>query len=141
MINYLLGALVPSGFATLLFLAGLGVLAFRQARRFASPLLAAAAAVLLIFSNGLTATLLLSPLEYAYPALQDPQQHADVRTIVVLTAYVADDENMPLSSRPNASSAFRILEAANLRVLRPDCRVIVSGSAPAARRTGFPRAA
>jgi len=133
MINHLQWALLPSGFATLLFLAGLGVFAVRRTRRFACPLLAAAGAVLLIFSNGLTATLLLSPLEYAYPALRDPQQHKDVRTIVLLTAYVADDENLPLSSRPNASAAFRILEAANLRSLRPDCRVIVSGSAAAAK--------
>ena len=33
----------------------------------------------------------------------------------------------------NTSSALRVLEAANIRTRRPDCRVIVSGSATAAR--------
>ena len=136
MISGLQDLLVPSGFATLLFLAGLAALGLRRARRLACPLLAAAAAVLLIFSNGLVATLLMIPLEYAHPALLDPQKHPETRDIVVLTAYAAGDAKMPESAHMNASSAFRILEAANLSSLRPDCRVIVSGSAEAARIMG-----
>ena len=63
-------------------------------------------------------------------------QHPDTKVIVVLTAYAAGDANMPESAHMNASSAFRILEAANLSLLRPDCRVIVTGSAEAARIMG-----
>ena len=136
MINSLQGVLLPSGFATLLFLVGSGAALFRRTRSSAYPLIAAAAAVLLLFSNGLIATTLLSPLEYAYPALKDSRLHPDVQIIVVLTAYAANDANMPLSAKPNASSVFRILEAANIRSGRPECRVIVSGSAPAARIMG-----
>lgn len=134
--NFLQGAFLPSGFATVLFLAGLGAAAFTRLRGSTYPLLAASAAILLLFSNGLIATLLLSPLEYAYPALQNPRQHPDVRTIVVLTAYAADDDNMPLSSKPNASSAYRIIEAANIRSHCPDCRMVVSGAATTARIMG-----
>ncbi len=136
MINSLQEALLPSGFATLLFLIGSGAAVFRRTRSSAYPLFAVAAAVILLFSNGLIATLVLSPLEYAHPALQDSRQYPDAQIIVVLTAYAADDDNMPLSAKPNASSVFRILEAANIRSRRPECRVIVSGSATAARIMG-----
>jgi len=100
-------SLLPSGLATLLFLVGVVAVALPRARRMACVALAASAAVMLIFSNGLVATLLMSPLEYAFPALQDPRQHPDATVIVVLTAYVADDRNLPLSSKPNGSSAMR----------------------------------
>lgn len=51
----------------------------------------------------------------------------------MLTAYAIDDPEMPLSARLNAPSAIRVLEAANLWALRPDCTVVVSGSSPAAQ--------
>ncbi len=136
MISGLQEILLPSGFATVLFLAGLAAAVIGRTRRWTFPLLAAAATVLLVFSNGLVATLLMVPLEYAHPALHDPRQYPDTRVIVVLTAYAAGDASMPESAHRNASSAFRILEAANLSVLRPDCNVIVSGSADAARIMG-----
>ena len=94
MIGHLLEAVVPSGFATALFLAGLVALLFRRTRPLAFPLVAGAATVLIIFSNGLVASLLSSPLEYSYPALRDPQQHPDAKFIAVLTAYAADDADM-----------------------------------------------
>jgi uncharacterized SAM-binding protein YcdF (DUF218 family) len=133
MISELSNLVEPSGFATLLFLLGMGFAIIRRTRRYSLPLAAASALVLLVFSNGLVATLLMSPLEYEYPALQDAARYRDVRTIVVLTGWAADDDNFPLSSKMNAASAFRVLEAANLHAARPDCRVLVSGSATAAR--------
>lgn len=136
MISPLQGALEPSGFTALLILAGILAAVIRRTRHLACALFLSAAVVFLTFSNGLVATMLMSHLEYAYPALQDPEKHPDVRAIVVLTAYVADDDRLPLSSRMNDSSAFRVLEAANLWFRRPDCRVIVSGSAVAARIMG-----
>lgn len=90
----------------------------------------------LLFSNGFIATLLMSPLEYAYPAMQDPLRFPEVQSIVVLTAYAAEDSDMPLSSRLNSSSTFRVMETANLFARRPDCQVIVSGGAIAARMMG-----
>jgi uncharacterized SAM-binding protein YcdF (DUF218 family) len=136
MMDLLKGMLLPSGIATLLMLAGLIAIVFPTTRRFALRSLSVAAAVVLIFSNGIVATLLLSPLEYAFPALQDPRQFAQAQYIVLLTGYGANDPNMPLSGRMNGASAFRVLEAANVRSRRPDCKVIVSGSAAAARVMG-----
>lgn len=131
-----LDVLAPSGFATLLTLAGLTAWIFLQTRRFARRLLAAGAVVFLVFSNGLVATLLMSPLEYAHPALTDPAAYPDAKTIVVLTAYAAEDPLLPLSGKMNGSAAFRVLEATNLWSVRPDCRIIVSGSHAAARIMG-----
>jgi uncharacterized SAM-binding protein YcdF (DUF218 family) len=44
-----------------------------------------------------------------------------------LTGFAADDAAMPLTGRFNASSAYRVLMALELRRDRPDCDVIVSG--------------
>jgi uncharacterized SAM-binding protein YcdF (DUF218 family) len=132
MLGHLLDAVVPSGFATALFLAGLVAALAHRTRSLACPLVTGAAIVLIVFSNGLVASLLSSPLEYSYPALRDQQHHPDAKFIAVLTAYAADDPDMSLSGRLNASAAFRVLEAANLWAARPDCVVVVSGAATAA---------
>ncbi len=136
MIDHLQSIVLPSGIVTLLVLVGIAAIAFRPTRRVAAVPLVAAGLALLLFSNGLVATLLMSPLEYAYPAMQDPQRHPEAKAIVVLTAYAADDEDMPLSSRLSYSTALRVLEAANLFARRPDCQVIVSGDAVAAGLMG-----
>ena len=117
---------------TLLILGGLVALVFRQSRGWAWLPLGAAGAIYLVFSNGLVATLLMRPLEYAYPALKNPASHPEARTIVVLTGYAARDRNLPLSSRLNSTSAFRVIESAFIFAKRPDCKVIVSGSPAAA---------
>lgn len=132
MFSHLLNVASPSGFATTLFLAGSVALIFRRTRSLAIPLMAGAATVLVAFSNGLVASLLSSPIEYEFPALREPRQHPEAKFIAVLTAYAADDADMPLSGKLNASAAFRVLEAANLWAARPDCVVVVSGSATAA---------
>lgn len=132
MIDLLRLVIAPSGLGATLFLLGLLTLIVPATRRFARPLLLGSGAVLFAFSFGPVANLLLSPLEYAYPAMTEPERHPSVRTIVLLTAYASDDPDMPLSSRMNASSAFRVLEAASLAQRRPDCRIIVSGNEIAA---------
>lgn len=132
MIGHLQDALVPSGIATVLFVASLLAFLMRRTRTMALPLLGASALVMLVFSNGLTAALLSSPLEYSYPAMQNPRQYPRARTIAVLTGYADDAAYMPLSARMNASSAYRVLEAANIWTIRRDCRVVVSGAPEAA---------
>lgn len=124
---------LPSHFAFLLF--ALGVLAafWRRSRRWTPGLLVASGAVLLLFSTGMMAAALMSPLEYAYPAVHDARGHPQVRNIVVLTGYAADDHDMPLSARMNSSGAFRVLMAARLFRDCVECRVIVSGKETAAR--------
>jgi uncharacterized SAM-binding protein YcdF (DUF218 family) len=123
---------LPSGIVTALIVLGFVALLFRRWRARAWIPLAGAGVVYLLFSNGLVATLLLAPLEYEHPALHDPAQYPDVDLIVVLTAYGAEDPDMPFSSLLNGSSAFRVIEAANLHVRRPKARILVSGGNPVA---------
>jgi len=124
---------LPSNLALFLFGAGILAALWPRARRWSPLLLGACGAVVFGFSSGKVAAALMSPLEYAYPAIHDARGHPEVRSIVVLTAWAADDPNMPLSSRLNASGAFRVLMALKLHRDCPDCRVIVSGSKTTAR--------
>lgn len=120
--------LLPSGFAATLLVLGLLAVSWRRMRRAALPLLAAGALTTLVFSSGLVAAALMSPLEYAYPRLADPADFPRVRHIVVLTGWAADDPAMPLTGRLNFASAYRVLLALELHRDRPDCEVIVSGT-------------
>jgi uncharacterized SAM-binding protein YcdF (DUF218 family) len=126
----------PSALAYVLIAAGLLTRALASTRRFSWPLLASGGVVSLVFSSGLTAAALLSPLEYRHPAVVDAAPYNDVRQVVVLTGYAADDAAMPLTGRMNASSAFRVLMALELLAAQPDRHVIVSGPPASARIMG-----
>jgi uncharacterized SAM-binding protein YcdF (DUF218 family) len=126
----LLGSLVvPSGIAYLLFSLGLLARLVPPARRFSWGLLASGAAITLLFSSGQVAAALLSPLEYEYPAVLDARAHPTARKIVVLGAWAANDDELPVTGRLNSSAAYRVLMAAELYRQRPeDLEVIVTGS-------------
>ena len=128
--------LLPSGFAYLLAVLGLVSLFWRRSRRFAVALFGASALIVLVFSSGLVAAILMSPLEYAYPTVHSAAQHPQVRTIVVLTGYAADDPDMPLTGRLHYSSAQRVTMTMQLARSCPACRVIVSGSTVTAKVMG-----
>jgi uncharacterized SAM-binding protein YcdF (DUF218 family) len=96
------------------------------------PLLAAGAAITLVFSSGKAASALISPLEYEWPAVLDARAQPDARHIVVLTGWASDDADWPLSGRLNTSSAYRVLMALELWHQRPELDVIVSGTASTA---------
>jgi uncharacterized SAM-binding protein YcdF (DUF218 family) len=119
--------ILPSSMIALLAAAGLVLIGFRTMRRKGCVLLGVAAVAYLVFANGYVAQLLLSPLEYAYPPLENAAAHPDARHIVLLTAYASADEDMPLSSRLNSSSAFRVLEAAAIHHQDPSRTIIISG--------------
>lgn len=124
---------VPSGIGHFLFVAGLLVLAFAQTRRWSWPMLAASAIVTLVFSSGMVAAALMSPLEHAHPAIHDAAEHPEASHIVVLTGWGSNDLDLPLSSRVNASSAYRVLLAVDLYRACAACDVIVSGDETTAR--------
>lgn len=71
-----------------------------------------------------------SPLEYAYSKAPAPGANSPARAIVVLAAYATDDPNMPLSTRPNNSAIYRIVEAVHLWHACPQCTVFVTGMNP-----------
>ena len=121
------GIVLPSGAAYLLFVLGLLTCFWSRTRRASWWLLAGSGALTLVFSSGLTAAFLMSPLEYAYPSVHDAREFPNARKIVVLTGWAAEDTNMPLSGRLSASAAYRILMTLELFHDRPDCSVIVSG--------------
>jgi uncharacterized SAM-binding protein YcdF (DUF218 family) len=119
--------LSPTGFAFFLLVCGLLATLWRRRPAVSRILLAASGAVMLVFSSGMVAAALMSPLEYAYPSVMDGRAHPEARHIVVLTGWAADDDAMPLTGRLNASSAYRVLMTLELVRDRPDCDVIVLG--------------
>ena len=128
--------LSPSGLVYALCLAGLASLPWTRTRRFSLPLLAPAALLIVVFSSGKTATALMSPLEYAYSARIDPAQHPEVRDIVALTGWAADDPDMPLTGRGQCDLGLRLLRVLELKRQCAECRVIVSGTPTTARIMG-----
>jgi uncharacterized SAM-binding protein YcdF (DUF218 family) len=142
--SFLLMLALPSGLALGLALLGL-LMALLRRRLFSWCLLAASAVTLGVFSTGVVATALMSPLEYAYPVVKS-REHPEARHIVVLTGWASDDPELPLTGRMNPSSAFRVLLALELYHERPDCDVVVSGKqvtvkvmAEALEKLGVPR--
>lgn len=131
MLDILRALILPSGFAVLLTAVALVLLLLRRGRRAAVWLLVLSGGIVAVFSSSIVAALLLSPLEYRYPALDDPSRHPEATRIVVLTGYAAADALMPLSSYVNGSSAFRLLEAKHIYLRCARCEVIVSGYADA----------
>lgn len=126
----------PSGVAYLLFVIGVVAVFFARTRIASWWLLAGSGLVTLVFSSGMIATVLMSPLEYRYARLRDAVQYPEVRHIVVLTGWAGDDDDMPLSGRYSASTAYRVLMALELHSERPDCDVIISGDETTARLMG-----
>lgn len=120
--------IMPSNFAVLCIFMGMGLLFFVHLRKLAVILLATAGTMIIVFSTGTAAALLLSPLEYEFPYLKNPEDHPEVRKIVVLTHYGVDDPLMPLSSRLSSSAAYRLLEAYHLYLACEQCDVIVTGN-------------
>ena len=132
MIADMINALImPSNLAILSLVTGIILLIFDRFRGLAKALLIFAGSIILIFSTGTVAALLLSPLEYQYPFIKDPTERPEVRKIVVLTGYAADYPLVPLSSKINSASAFRVLEAQRLFLSCQDCEIVISGN-PAA---------
>ncbi len=127
---------VPSGIALVLFVLGLMSACWWRSRRLTPWLLGAAGLVMVVFSSGMTAAALMSPLEYRYPTLADPRQHPEARHIVVLTGWATDDPEMPLTGRLGTSTTYRVLLALELHRDRPDCDVVVSGDPVTAKVMG-----
>jgi uncharacterized SAM-binding protein YcdF (DUF218 family) len=136
LVNILGDLVVPSGIAYALFALGLLAAIWRRTRPASWPLLAASGCVTLLFSSGMVAAALMSPLEYGHPTLHDPQSAPQARHIVVLTGWATDDADMPLTGRMGSSAAYRVLLALELFEARPDCDVIVSGDLTTANIMG-----
>jgi uncharacterized SAM-binding protein YcdF (DUF218 family) len=131
MVDLIIALIMPSNLAILSMVIGISMLFFDRFRGLAKALLIFAGSVILIFSTGTVAALLLSPLEYQYPFVKDPTEYPEVKIIVVLTGYAEDNPLIPPSSKVNSTSAFRLLEAQRLYLSCSGCKIIISGNKPA----------
>lgn len=120
--------LLPSHISTIAILAGALLALFRRSRKHGIRLLGTGALVYCVMSNGVIATLLISPLEYKHAVIETPLSTSSVNSAVVLAAYAVHDRNMPLSSRASAAAIYRVVEAAQITRTAGLRRVIVSGT-------------
>lgn len=120
---------LPSKLVFFILLAGLVCLIWRRYRKYSPHFFTIATLMYLVFSSGTVSTLLLSPLEYRYPAITDAGMFQSAKAIVVLDAYIADDPLMSLSGKFNSHALFRLVEAQNIYKQCKGCRIFISGKA------------
>lgn len=131
MIELLKDLALPSNITALGMILGTVLVSFERSRRIGLRIIITACVVLIVFSSGVVAALLLRPLEYQYPYIQRAAQYPEVKSIVVLTSYAADDPLVPGSSKVDGHTAFRILEAQRLLRECPACNIVISGGGAA----------
>ena len=122
----------PASFCYVLFAFGLLARFVPKLRSWSWPSLALSGAINVLFSTGAFAAILTSPLEYAHPALVSIDGRGDIRHIVALTGWAADDADLPVSGRLNQPSAFRVMLTLEYARECPDCNIVVSGTSFAA---------
>ena len=118
--------LLPSNLITLSAILGLVLFGPRFTRKWGGALCIVAFSGYLIFGAGPVAFWLLGNLECQISAASAAEREG-VQTVVVLAAYGESDLSIPLSSRVNSETAFRLLEAISIFRGAPHSMVIVSG--------------
>lgn len=118
---------LPSNLFTLLLLSLIFLLALRW-RKAALIVTITALGLYFILASGPVSQYLMSSLEYRYPAFPEQPPAIDIDSIVILTGDAEIQQQVPLSSYLNASSAFRVLEALRLYQMYPQARIIISGN-------------
>jgi uncharacterized SAM-binding protein YcdF (DUF218 family) len=118
---------LPSGVVLGLMLMGGLLLLVARWRYLSKYLFISSVLLYFLFSTGIVSALLLSRLEYRYPALLKEELDPSVETIVLLAAYTADDPLMPLSGKFNSHALYRLTEAYNIYRRCRRCTIILSG--------------
>ena len=117
----------PSRLISAFLLGGFALLIWKRHRKKSMYLFASALTLYVVFGTGPVAFWLLGSLEFRYPPYVETVANRDAEDIVLLAGYAGRDDDMPLSSHVNDSSAIRILEAARIFRLNPGRRIVVSG--------------
>jgi len=117
----------PSRVISFLMIGGILLLFWTRHRKVSRHLFAAALTLYIVFGTGPVAFWLLGSLEFRYPPYEETSGNRDVEDIVLLAGYAERNDETPLSSHVNGSSAIRILEAARVFRLQPGRRIIISG--------------
>lgn len=120
--------LLPSGIIAVLTLLALVVWLIPRVRSMAVIPLFAAALLYLVLGNGLTSFWIMSHLEYEYLPGQEVVTGEVADAMVVLTGYAKANASIPLSANVNATSGFRVLEAARIFNRARRMSVIISGN-------------
>ena len=122
------GALVqPSRIISFLLVGGIVLFFWKVHRKKSTRVFSIAMILYVVFGAGPVAFWLLGSLEFRYPPYMETAANREVEDIVVLSGYAERDDDMPLSSHLNGSSAIRILETARIFRLKPGRRIIISG--------------
>lgn len=117
----------PSGFISICLLIGLAAVIHRRTRRLGHVCLSVGALMYLVLSLGPVSYALLKPLEFQYDAFDAEAKSAEAGYIVVMAGYALDMDYYPLSSKANAASTFRIMEAYHIWRSDPSRLIVVSG--------------
>lgn len=129
--EWLKSIFLPSNLFTILLLAAMLLLALRRRVKWGAvggwAIGGFALLMYFILASGPVAHFLLSRLEYRYPAFPLTKPALDIHYIVVLTGDAEIRPQISLSSYPNSSSAFRLLEAARLHQMYPQAPILISG--------------
>ena len=127
MSDILKSLLLPSQMVVALLFIGIILKLIGRFQKWSTALFLTGAVLHFLFSTGVVATLLISPLEYRYPFVQSAEEYDYVDTVVLLAGYAADDPLMPLSSQANSTSVYRVLESYRLFREGRLKRIIISG--------------
>jgi hypothetical protein len=103
--------LSPSGFIAVCFLAGFAAWISKPTRKLSYILIPGAAFLYLVFSIGPISYALLKPLEFKHAMDEARIERESPRFLVVMAAYALDEDYYPVSSKVNANSLFRLVEA------------------------------
>lgn len=111
-----------------LFALGILLLGLKKGEKIAKVFLVVSFFGLFFLSFTPFSNFLLWGLESRYPPLMDLRGYAEIKYIVVLTAWDSDDPTIPYTSNLGYRSAFRILEAHRIYREIPKSGIIISGS-------------
>ncbi len=117
----------PVGIMTLLFVAGLVVIACRRASRMGRRLIWGGVCLYLIFLFTPLAEVLVSNLERPFPAMLHPDASGGIRAIVVLSGYGEDFSFLPVTSKLSGETIARMVEGIRIYRELPDVKLVVSG--------------
>jgi uncharacterized SAM-binding protein YcdF (DUF218 family) len=124
--NILKYLLLPSNLIMLGGVVGTMLLGVRKTRAWGVRVSLCALLSYLVIASGPVAYLLLGGLEYRVAAAADADRKG-ANIIVVLAGYAENDGDIPVSSRVNSGTAYRLLETMALFAAAPDATIAVSG--------------
>ena len=127
MFDIIKALILPSALITSACIIGAFFLFFRKLRRVGIFLLAVSGILYAVLGSGPISFWLIGNLENRYPPLTISEELRKIDTIVILAGHAERDSLIPLSSRVNAASAYRVMEGLRLFKAFPETNILISG--------------